>query len=77
MPRELYSNSCYFLLINRSLSFDPIPLAMLMVQFGNRQVLSEFHGAELVVARLVETFHAGPNPGFLGLEGCTNFAVVL
>jgi hypothetical protein len=50
---------------------------MLTVQFGNRQVLSEFHGAELVVARLVEIFHAGLDPCFVGLEGYTTFAAVL
>jgi hypothetical protein len=50
---------------------------MLLVQFGNRQVLSEFHGAELVVAGLIETFRAGTDPGFVGLEGYTTFAAVL
>jgi hypothetical protein len=34
-------------------------------------VLSEFHGAELI-----ETFHAGPDPGFVGLEGYTDFAAI-
>jgi len=54
-----------------------MPQAMLIVQFRNRQLLSEFPGAELVVSRLVETFHAGPELDFVGLEGYTTFAAVL
>jgi hypothetical protein len=44
---------------------------MVIVQFGNRQVPSEFHRAVFVFARLVETFHAGPDPDFVRLESYT------
>jgi hypothetical protein len=44
---------------------------MLTVQFGNRQLPSDFHGTVFVVTRLVETFHVGPDPSFVGLESYT------
>jgi hypothetical protein len=54
-----------------------MPQAMLIVKFGNRQVLSEFHGAVVVVSRLVEIFQVELDPGFVRLESYTTFAAVL